>query len=109
MRVELEDNLQNNLSKFFKEVNKYAKEFDGIRNLLEYISKRLERDGFKCHQQFSFSLKNTMIIFNRVEYKNKYINNLTINTIINIIIEEENLKVVGVTKSETKTYNEIIF
>ena len=105
MRVELEDNLQNNLSKFFKEVNKYAEEFDGIQNLFEYISKRLERDGFKCHQQFSFSLKNTMIIFNRVEY----INNLTINTIINIIIEEENLKIVGVTKNEVRSHNELIF
>ena len=105
MNVELEKNLNNNLVKFFKVMNKNNAEFDSIQDLFEYISKRLEMDDFKCHQQFSFSLKNTMIVFQKVEY----INNLTITCIINVIIEEENLKVVGVTKSETKTYNEIIF
>ena len=105
MNMELEKNLQNNLVKFFKEVNKYAEEFNNIQDLFEYILIRMIKDDFKCYQQFSFSLKNTMITFNRVEY----INNTTINYTINVIVDEENLKVVGVTKSETKTYNEIIF
>ena len=67
MNMELEKNLQNNLNKFFKEVNKHAEEFDDILNLLEYISKRMIKDGFKCYQQFSFSLKNTMIVFQKIE------------------------------------------
>ena len=104
MRVELEDNLNNNLIRFFKELNKYTEEFD-IQSLFEYILSRMRKDDFKCHQQFSFSLKNTMITFQKIEY----INNTTINYTINIIVDEETLKVVGVTKNETKSYNEIIF
>ena len=103
MTNETEKNLQNNLNKFFNEVNKYK--FDDIQSLFEYLSKRLEMDGFKCHQQFSFILNKTLIIFNKVEY----INILTVSYSINVIISEETLKVLGVTKSETKTYNEIIF
>ena len=105
MKKELEKNLQNNLSKFFKETNKYTEDFEGIQSLFEYILSRMRKDDFKCHQQFSFSLKNTMIIFQKMEY----INNTTINITINVIIDEETLKVVGVTKNETKSYNEIIF
>ena len=104
MRVELEDNLNNNLIRFFKELNKYTEEFD-IQSLFEYILSRMRKDDFKCHQQFSFSLSNSMIIFQKMEY----INNTTINHTINIIVNEETLKVVGVTKNETKSYNEIIF
>ena len=104
MRVELEDNLNNNLIRFFKELNKYTEEFD-IQSLFEYILSRMRKDDFKCHQQFSFSLKNTMITFQKIEY----INNYTIQQSINIIVDEETLKVVGVTKNETKSYNEIIF
>ena len=105
MKIELEKNLQNNLSKFFKKVNRYREEFNGIQSLFEHISKRMEIEGFKCHQQFSFSLKNTMCIFQKVEY----FNNITINYTINVIINEETLKVVGVTKNEIRNYNEIIF
>ena len=104
MRVELEDNLNNNLIRFFKELNKYTEEFD-IQSLFEYILSRMRKYDFKCHQQFSFSLKNTMITFQKIEY----INNYTIQQSINIIVDEETLKVVGVTKNETKSYNEIIF
>ena len=103
--MNMEKNLNNYLSKFFKEVNKNNAEFDSIQDLFEYISKRLEMDDFKCHQQFSFSLNNTMIVFQKVEY----INNLTITCIINVIIEEENLKVKKKKKSEVRSYNEIIF
>ena len=103
MTNETEKNLQNNLNKFFKEVNKYK--FDDIQSLFEYLSKRLEMDGFKCHQQFSFILNKTLIIFNKIEY----LHNTTINYTINVIVDEETLKVVGVNKTETKTYNEIIF
>ena len=105
MRVELEDNLNNNLIRFFKELNKYTEEFCDIQNLFEYILSRMRKDDFKCHQQFSFSLNNSMIILQKMEY----INNTTINYTINIIVDEETLKVVGVTKNETKSYNEIIF
>ena len=104
MRVELEDNLNNNLIRFFKELNKYTEEFD-IQSLFEYILSRMRKDDFKCHQQFSFSLKNTMFTFQKVEY----LNNITTNYTINVIVEEETLKIVGVTKNETKSYNEIIF
>ena len=100
MIKELENNLHNNLRKFFKGTNKYG-EFKDIQNLFDYISERMEIDGFKCHQQFSCNLKNTMIVFQKVEY----INNVTIN----VIVEEETLKVSGVTKNETKIHNEIIF
>ena len=105
MRVELEDNLNNNLIRFFKELNKYTEEFYDIQSLFEYILSRMRKDDFKCHQHFSFSLKNTMITFQKIEY----INNYTIQQSINIIVDEETLKVVGVTKNETKSYNEIIF
>ena len=104
MKKELEKNLQNNLSKFFKETNKFG-EFKDMQNLFEYFEKRMTLEGFKCHQQYSFSLKNTMIMFSKIEY----INNLTINYTINIIVEEETLKIIGVTKNEVKSYNEIIF
>ena len=103
MRVELEDNLNNNLIRFFKELNKYTEEFD-IQSLFEYILSRMRKDDFKCYQHSS-SLKNTMITFQKIEY----INNYTIQQSINIIVDEETLKVVGVTKNETKSYNEIIF
>ena len=104
MKKELEENLQNNLRKFFKETNKYG-EFENIQNLFEYVSRKMEIDGFKCHQQFSCNLRNTMIVFQKVEY----INTMTINVTINVIVEEEILKIIGVTKNETKFYNEIIF
>ena len=105
MRVELEDNLNNNLIRFFKETNKYIEEFEDIQSLFGYLSRRMKIDGFKCHQQYSFSLKKTMIIYQKVEY----INNLTISSTINVIVEEEILKIIGVTKNEVKSYNEIIF
>ena len=105
MNMELEKNLNNNLVKFFKEVNKNNAEFNNIQDLFEYILIRMIKDDFKCHQQFSFSLNNTMITFQKVEY----IYNTTINYTINVIVDEETLKVLGVNKIETKTYNEIIF
>ena len=103
MKIELKDNLNNNLIRFFKELNKYTEEFD-IQSLFEYILSRMRKDDFKCYQHSS-SLKNTMITFQKIEY----INNYTIQQSINIIVDEETLKVVGVTKNETKSYNEIIF
>ena len=104
MKLELKDNLNNNLIRFFKELNKYTEEFQDIQSLFEYILSRMRKDDFKCYQHSS-SLKNTMITFQKIEY----INNTTINYTINIIVDEETLKVVGVTKNETKSYNEIIF
>ena len=65
----------------------------------------MKKDNFEYHQQVSFSLRNTMVTFNKIEY----LHNITINYTINIIIDEETLKVLGVTKNETKIYNEIIF
>ena len=105
MRIELEDNLNNSLRRFFKEVNKYTEEFYDIQSLFEYILSRMLKDDFKGHQQFSFSLNSTMFTFQKIEHTNS----ITINYTINVIIDEETLKVLGVTKSETKTYNEIIF
>ena len=104
MKKELEENLSNNLRQFFKKTNKYG-EFKDTTNLLEYLAKKMALEGFKCHQQYSFSLKNTMIIYQKVEY----INNITISSTIKVIIDEVTLKVVGVTKDEIKSYNEIIF
>lgn len=102
MKKKMEENLQNNLVKFFKETNNYN--FEGIQDLFEYLSIKMKNDGFK-HQQISFSLRNTMIVFQEL----KYINNTTINTTINIIVNEENLKILAVNKTEHRLYNEIIF
>ena len=105
MRVELEDNLNNNLMRFFKELNKYNEEFYDIQYLLEYLTKRMKKDNFEFHQQVSFSLRNTMFTFHRIDY----LHNTTINYTINVIVDEETLKVLGVNRIETKTYNEMIF
>ena len=101
----MEENLQNNLRKFFKITNKYGK-FENIQNLFEYLAKKMEIEGFKCHQQFSCNLKNTMMIFQK---EAEYINNVTINVIINVIVDEETLIVTGVTKNEIRYYNELIY
>ena len=105
MRIELEENLNNNLGKFFKETNKYIEEFNKIQSLFSYILGRMLKDKFECNQQFNFSNKNVMFTFQRLEH----LHNVTNNTIINVIIDEETLKILGVTKSETKQYNEIIY
>lgn len=105
MRIELEENLNNNLGKFFKETNKYIEEFNKIQSLFAYILGRMVKDNFECNQQFNFSNKNIMFTFQRLEH----LHNVTISTLVNVIVDEETLKILGVTKSETKQYNEIIY
>lgn len=106
MKIELEKNLNSDLSRFFKMLNKYSEEFNNIQDLFNYILDRMLKDKFECNQTFKFSNNNSiMFTFQKLEH----INNITINYMINIIVDEETLKIVGVTKSETKQYNEIIF
>ena len=106
MKIELEKNLNSDLSRFFKMLNKYSEEFNNIQDLFNYILNRLLKDKFECNQTFKFSNNNSiMFTFQKLEH----INNITINYMINIIVDEETFKILGVTKSETKQYNEIIF
>lgn len=106
MKIELEKNLNSDLNRFFKMLNKYSEEFNNIQDLFNYILDRMLKDKFECNQTFKFSNNNSiMFTFQKLEH----INNITINYMINIIVDEETLKILGVTKSETKQYNEIIF
>ena len=106
MKIELEKNLNSDLNRFFKMLNKYSEEFNNIQDLFNYILDRMLKDKFECNQTFKFSNNNSiMFTFQKLEH----INNITINYMINIIVDEETLKIVGVTKSETRQYNEIIF
>ena len=106
MKIELEKNLNSDLNRFFKILNKYSEEFNNIQDLFNYILDRMLKDKFECNQTFKFSNNNSiMFTFQKLEH----INNITINYMINIIVDEEHLKILGVTKSETKQYNEIIF
>ena len=106
MKIELEKNLNSDLSRFFKMLNKYSEEFNNIQDLFNYILDRMLKDKFECNQTFKFSNNNSiMFTFQKLEH----INNITINYMINIIVDEETFKILGVTKSETKQYNEIIF
>ena len=106
MKIELEKNLNSDLRRLFKMLNKYSEEFNNIQDLFNYILDRMLKDKFECNQTFKFSNNNSiMFTFQKLEH----INNITINYMINIIVDEETLKIVGVTKSETKQYNEIIF
>lgn len=106
MKIELEKNLNSDLNRFFKCVNKYSEEFNNIQDLFNYILDRMLKDKFECNQTFKFSNNNSiMFTFQKLEH----INNITINYMINIIVDEETFKILGVTKSETKQYNEIIF
>ena len=105
MRIELEENLNNNYSRFFKETNKYISEFKSIQSLFAYILGKMLKDKFECNKQFNFSNKNVMFTFQKLEH----LHNVTINYVINVIVNEETLEILGVTKSETKQYNEIIF
>lgn len=106
MKIELEKNLNSDLNRFFKILNKYSEEFNNIQDLFNYILDRMLKDKFECNQTFKFSNNNSiMFTFQKLEH----INNITINYMINIIVDEETLKILGVTKSETKQYNEIIF
>ena len=106
MKIELEKNLNSDLNRFFKMLNKYSEEFNNIQDLFNYILDRMLKDKFECNQTFKFSNNNSiMFTFQKLEH----INNITINYMINIIVDEETFKILGVTKSETKQYNEIIF
>ena len=107
MKIELEKNLNSDLNRFFKMLNKYSEEFNNIQDLFNYILDRMLKDKFECNQTFKFSNNNNSIMF--TFQKLEHINNITINYMINVIIDEETLKIVGVTKSETRQYNEIIF
>ena len=72
MKIELEKNLNSDLSKFFKMLNKYSEEFNNIQDLFNYILDRMLKDKFECNQTFKFSNNNSiMFTFQKLEHINK--------------------------------------